>query len=168
MASIALSQAAPGAVEPQMTTRPLTPTGPLTWITLRRSGRQPLRFKGALLAEATGHSTEGRLWHELNIFSRQMGGFVVDMRVFKKDRGQKDVFHVHVFETMGEVVSFLEEFDPTADVTVDVETDAPGYTTARLTLKAVALRQRIEDVTRDYRSLVGDLLFQLDAVETQS
>ncbi|MGF1453879.1 MAG: hypothetical protein ACFB6R_00735 [Alphaproteobacteria bacterium] len=167
MASIALRETAPGAAAgsvgaPRMTAEPMT------WITLRRSGRQPLRFKGALLAEATGHASEGRLWHELNIYSRQTGGFVVDLRVFKKDRGQKDIFHVHAFETLGEVVSFLEDFDPTADVPVNVDTDAPGCTTARLTLKAVALRQRIEDVTRDYRSLVGDLLFQLEAVETAS
>ncbi len=163
MASIALKETDTFAAGPSFTPAAHGQPG---WITLRRTGRQPLRFKGALVAEATGHTPEGRMWHELNIFSRQTGGFVVDLRVFKKGRGQKDIFHVHAFETMGEVISFLEEFDPTVDVPANVDTDVPGCATARMTLKAVALRQQIEEAERDFRSLVGDVLFRLDAADT--
>ncbi len=165
MASIALREADALTNE---SAGPRLDTGPMRWVTLRRSGKQPLRFKGALVAEATGHSPEGRMWHELNIFRRQTGGFVIDLRVFKKGRSQKDIFHVNAVETIGEVVSFLEDYDPTVDVPVNVETDAQYCSTAQLTLKAVALRQQIEEAERDYRSLVGDLLYQLDVADADA
>lgn len=163
MASIALKEADTYRSEPRQ-------RGPefdrQDWVTLRRSGQQPIRFKGTAIAEATGHSPEGTLWYEINIFRKQTGGFVLDLRVFRKGRGQKDSFHAYDFDSLGEAVSFLENHDPQSDIPVHVDTDDKSISTAELTLKAVALRQRLEEAERDYRSLVGDLLYQLDIVDT--
>ena len=132
-------------------------------VTLKRTGKQPLRFKGRQIVEATGHSTEGRLWHEVNIWSKvNTGEFVVDLRVFKKGQGEKDIFHAETCSSMAEAAAFLESYDPKTDININVDTDDKTISTAELTLKAVALRQRLEESDRLYQSLLGDMLYQLD------
>lgn len=147
-------------------TEPMASPAELTtdqMVILRRTGKQPLRFRGRQVLEATGHSTEGRIWHEINIWHKIKGDcFVVDLRVFKKAPGEKDIFHAESFSSMAEAVAYLESFDPKQDINVNIDTDSQVLTTAELTLKAVALRQQLEEAERLYQTLLGDLLYQIE------
>lgn len=132
------------------------------WITLRRSGKSPYRFKGETLVESNGYYPGSRLWHEINLHKNSKEDFVLDLRVFKKSSADKDVFHVATFSTMDEVCDFLEGYDPSSDVKIDFDSGDDSLSTSELTLRAVSLRQATTEARRDYQALIGDLLYQLN------
>lgn len=134
---------------------------PLDWVTLRRSGKAPFRFKGKLFASSTSYYCGSRLWYEVNIFSKNSGGYVLDLRVFKKSDEDKDIFRVTSFDSMDDVFDYLENYDPTGDVAISFDASSVDTSTSDMTLKAVSLRQSIHEATKDYRSLVGDMLYEL-------
>lgn len=168
MTSVALKKYDP---TPQATPAPVpaamdaedTAWGEGQLVTLRRTGKQPMRFRGVQIAEATSHSTHGQIWFEVNIWRKARAGFVADIRVFKKGAGEKDVFHVFTAETVDEVLAWLEGFNPTHEVLAEINTGDTIASTGQLTLRAVALRQQLDQVERDYRALIGDLFFELGA-----
>lgn len=130
-------------------------------IGLKRTGKRSLRFKGTLIAEAIGWALGASLWHEVNLYRNGRGQYVANIRVLKKSPGDRDIFHAEVFDSLGEAAAFLEDYNPMADVGVDLD---PGedVDTADLVVRAVGLRQRREQARRDYDALIGDLFYQLD------
>lgn len=137
------------------------------WITLRRSGQSPYRFKGDTIVESTGYYAGSRLWHEINIHKNSKGSYVLDLRVFKKRDDDKDVFRVKTFSTIDEVKSYLEAYNPSDDVKITFDSSDDALSTSQLTLHAVSLRQATSEAERDYHALVGDLLYQLESALPQ-
>jgi len=167
MSSIALrapaNTSAPApAIEAVEAVAPEAPVAMENWITLRRSGKSPYRFKGETVVESNGYYPGSRLWHEVNIHKNSKEDYVLDLRVFKKSDADKDVFHVNTFSTIGELFDFLEAYDPASDVKIDFDSSDATMSTSELTLRAVSLRQATTEATRDFQALIGDLMFQLE------
>jgi hypothetical protein len=113
------------------------------------------------LCSATGHCGEGRLWHEINLWRTDEDRVVVDLRVFKKSPTEKDAFYIVEVDTLDEAAAWLEGFDPRQDVAVDLPLDEPCVAMADLGIRAAALRLRLDEATRQYRAVLGDLLYAL-------
>jgi len=139
---------------------PAAPAG--DWITLRQSGKSPYRFKGAIMATSTGYYCGSRLWYEINLYTKSSGGFVLDLRVFKKSDTDRDLFKVTQLDTVDEIAEYLEHYDPSADVKIPFDASDSDISTSDMAMHAVSLRQSVDEATRDFRALSGDLLFQLN------
>ncbi|MEL6318840.1 MAG: hypothetical protein AAFR16_14505, partial [Pseudomonadota bacterium] len=137
-------------------------------ITLRRTGAAPLTFVGGELAHAMSYTSGGApFWYEVNVFRMQGAGFVGDVRMFAKRDGETDRFTVMVAESFDEVISFLENYDAAADVAIDLDLDDQELSLAELTAKALGVRIKAEQARRQYRNLVGQMLFDLDQASAQ-
>jgi hypothetical protein len=134
-------------------------------VSLRVSGGKPLRMQAQLLAEGTSWAPGTAAWHEIALYRRSLGEFAVAIKTFKKASAETDVFHAEVFPNLDEAMGYLETFDPTADLSVDLDASDRRVSAADIALRAAALRQRTDEITRQYRALVGELLFCLDIAE---
>ncbi len=129
-------------------------------IILRRSGTKPYRFAGSVLAEANGYSSTCNLWHEINLYRHDDGGYVVNIRTFAKSASARDGFFVRRVDTMEDVLEVLEKHDAALDIKVSFS-PSDQITPATAMLKAVALRTSIDEAVRDYRALAGEVMYQL-------
>ncbi len=134
-----------------------------TEIVLRVSGAKPLRMRAQTLAEGTSWCYGTPAWHEVTLYQRDTGEFPVAVKTFKKASSEPDVFQAEQFATLDEAILWLETFDPTGELSTDIDVSDRRTSTVDITLKAAALRQRADQVARQYRSLIGEMLFQLDA-----
>ncbi len=140
----------------------LAPAMGLRTITLRRTGARPFRFQGTELSNAVGWAEKLTIWHEINLFRTNTGKIVVDIRVFRKAPGERDVFRVSECDSIEEAIGILETYDPIQDILVDVPLDDTTVSVAELSLSGVVLRQRIEQTRRQYDALLGDLLHEIE------
>jgi hypothetical protein len=62
---------------------------------------------------------------------------------------------------MDDAATWLETFDPIADLSADFDVSDIRLSAARVALKASALRDRAERLDRAYRVLVGEVLYRL-------
>ncbi len=131
-------------------------------VTLRRSGARPYRFQGTEICSAVGWAEKLSVWHEINLFQSTAGKVVIDIRVFRKSPTEKDLFRVEERDSIEDAISFLESYDPTQDVLVDIPLDDPGVSLAELSLNGIVLRQRIDHTRRQYDALLGDLLHEIE------
>lgn len=134
-------------------------------VSLRVSGGKPMRLRAQALAEGNSWRLGTHAWHEVQMFRRDTGEYVVGIKCFKKAAGDADIFHAELFPNLEEAVAFLEGFDPTADLSVDIDASDRSVSAAEIALKAAALRQRADEITRQWRALVGEMLYRLDAAE---
>lgn len=132
-------------------------------VTLRVSGGKPLRMHALLLAEGTSWALGTAAWHEVALYRRDHGEVALAIKTFKKAQNETDVFRAEIFPNLAEAVAFLEGFDPTSDLTVDLDAADRRVSAAHIALRAAALRQRMDEITRQYQALVGELLFHLEA-----
>jgi len=171
MVSVAFSLALPeqpvlaasGAVVPAPDTV-AEDIAPPTRITLRVSGGKPLKMRAQLMAEGSSWSPGTPAWHEVAVYRRELGEYAVAVKTFKKSVGEKDVFRAEVFPNIDEVMAWIEGFDPTADMTIDLDASDRSIRSADIALRAAALRLRSDEITRQFQALVGELLFRLDAI----
>ncbi len=140
---------------------PAAPAEPMQ-VTLRVSGAKPLKLTGILLAEASSWSPGTLAWHEAGIWRREGGEVAVAIRTLRKAAGETDVHRAELFPTLAEALTWLEEFDPTADLSVDLDASDRRVSAIEVALRAAALRGRAEEVGRQWRALLGDMLFRLD------
>jgi hypothetical protein len=132
-----------------------------TQVTLRVSGGKPLRLFGIPLAESNSWSPGTVAWHEVAIWQREGGEVAVAIRTFRKAPGEADVHRAELFPTLADALTWLEEFDPTGDLCVDLDASDRSVSALDMALRAAALRGRAEEVTRQWRALVGEMLFRL-------
>ena len=71
------------------------------------------------------------------------------------------VHRARLFPHLDEAASWLESFDPAADMAVDFDVSDQAVSVASMALQAAALRERAVCLERAYRGLVGEVLFQL-------
>jgi hypothetical protein len=131
--------------------------------TLARDGLKPIVFSGSLLAEVSGWRPGARLWYELAVYSRDEGGFVAAMNVFKKDIDARDRRWARTFKTREEVSSYFETHDSSNDVERPQGSTARRISEAEGSLQAAALRQQMTEARTDYEAAAGELLDALYA-----
>ena len=131
-------------------------------VLLRQSGGKPLRIRGELLAECTSRTPAGPTWQDLQIYSCDDGHVAVALRTCRDTRHESDVFHAHLFESLEKALGWLQTFDPTVDLVADLDASDRRISATEIALRAAALRQRADWVEMQYRSMIGELLFQFD------
>jgi hypothetical protein len=125
---------------------------------LRREGRSPLSFKGRLLGLASSHSSGTRLWYEVSLYERNGHSHVVAVKVYKKPTGDRDIFRAESFQRLEDAIAYIEAYDPAEDVGVNIDMADKTTSIAELTLRAVVLRQKIEEARSEYRAAAGELI----------
>jgi len=129
---------------------------------LRRTGKRDYAFTGFEICSSTSHSPGPSLWYEINLFRKPAGPYVVDIRFFSKSESMRDRFNVFDADSLDEVASVLENYDPAFDIEPDVNPEETDLPQAAFVLKTAMLRIRMDEARRQYRDLVGDILHQLD------
>jgi hypothetical protein len=59
-------------------------------------------------------------------------------------------------------LAWLQAFDPAADLFADLDASDRRISATEIALRAASLRQRADWVEMQYRSMIGELLFQFD------
>lgn len=131
-------------------------------IVLKRTGKKTMRFAGDMLAEHTGYSRASAHWYEICVFSRVVGGFAATIRHFTKAEGMRDRFTAERFDTLDDVMTFLEGYDPHDDLTIGFDPAAAALSAAEVTVLAAGLRARKADYTHAYESVVSDALQKIE------
>ena len=131
-------------------------------VTLQVSGGKPLRLRGALVAEAHSWAPGTVAWHEVSAWRCEGREIAVAVRTLLKAEGSSDVHRAEIFPTLGEAQAWLEEFDPTADLPVDLDASDRRVSAVDIALRAAALRGRADAVARQWRALLGEILLRLD------
>jgi hypothetical protein len=134
-------------------------------LVLRVSGAKPLRMEALLLVEAEAPpAARGAIGHALRLYQRAGGDIVVALRSAGRSGGTDDVVdRVEVFPDLDEASGWLEKFDPTSDLPIDLDASDRALTAAEVALRAAALRIRADSLVRRYRGLVGEALWRLEA-----
>jgi hypothetical protein len=157
MASVMLFSRAEARQEVQVEAAPENTTQ-----RLRRSGKRDYAFTGLEICSSTSHGPGPSLWYEINLYRKPTGPYVVDVRFFSKSESMRDRFHAFDADSLDDVASVLESYEPAFDIEPDVNPEDSDMPHALFVLKAAMLRIRIDEARRQFRDLVGDVLHQLD------
>ncbi len=131
-------------------------------LVLRVSGGKPLHLRGRLLIEGSSRQGNGGAWHEIALYHEVAGRYAVAIRSCRPTPGDACVHRADCFASLDDAVSYLEAFDPSGDLAADIDAADPHTNAAAIALQAATLRQRMDAVTRQYRSLLGEMLYALD------
>jgi hypothetical protein len=134
-------------------------------VTLRTTGGKPLRIRAELLAEARTWRAGAHSWHELLLYRRESGDYAVGLKSCSDEPGAGDVFHAQLLPDLESALSWIQAFDPTADLTADIDASDRKISATDIALRAAALRQRADQVATRYRTMVGELLYRIDLGE---
>ena len=132
-------------------------------LSLKRSGKSPLRLDGNKYIEAIGWDGKANIWYEINIYTNIIGGFVCEIKALKKLKDEKDIFYAETFEDLDGLVQYLEAHNAKKDISYVLDTESPSQSATDLALQAVMIKQRQEEARREYSHLIGELLYQLPA-----
>ena len=171
--SVAYSKVAARPAETESVSRPAeAQVVPLAWpllagadappLVLRNSGGKPLRQHAELLAEGSSRLAGATRWHETAIYRSTQGKFAVALRFLSATEGEAGVHRARLFDTEDDAASWLEAFDPACDLDADFDVSDQRISIALVALKAAALRDRAERLSRAYRVMIGELLFRLE------
>jgi hypothetical protein len=131
-------------------------------VVLRNSGGKPLRLHAELVAEGSSRCTGSALWHELALYRTSEGTIAVAIRFLAASGMEAGVHRARLFDTADEVASWLENFDPAFDLGADFDVSDARESVASVSLKAAALRDRAERLSRAYRVMIGEVLYRLE------
>lgn len=134
-------------------------------VTLRVSGGKPLRVQGNLLAQCSSWTAGAPAWHDLVLYDCGTDGCAAGITTFRGPMGGSDVSHARLFPDLEAALVWLEAFDPTADLDVAFDSSDRRISTTDIALRAAALRQCTDRVEKQYRVLVGELLYRLETGE---
>jgi len=134
-------------------------------VTLRISGGKPIHMQAELLAECSSWSAGAPAWHELVVYRRQTADFAVGIKTCRTSSGGGDVFHARIFPDLELALAWLQAFNPTADLDADIDSSDRRISTTDIALRAATLRQHTDRVEQQYRVMIGELLYRMDAGE---
>jgi hypothetical protein len=134
-------------------------------VALRISGSKPLRVRGELLAECSSWSSGAPAWHELVLYRSDAAGFAVGIKTCRGPMGASDVFHARMFPDLDAALTWLQAFNPTADLGADIDSSDRRISTTEIALRAATLRQVADRVEQQYRVMTGELFYHIDAGE---
>jgi len=142
---------------------PASLAGGTALVLLRNIGAKPLRFHGELLAEGSNRSETAAHWHEIAIYRTDADHIAVALRLQRACGDDLGVHRARIFGDLDLAASWLEQFDSSGDLAADFDVADRCVSTASVTLKAAAMRERAERLDRAYRGLIGEILFRLAA-----
>ncbi len=134
-------------------------------VTLRLSGGKPMHMRAELLAECTSWSPGAPAWHELALYRRETADYAVGVKICRGPMGGSDVFHARIFADLDGALAWLQAFNPTADLDADIDSSDRHISTTDIALRAATLRQRADRVEKQYRAMIGELLYRMDIGE---
>lgn len=130
--------------------------------TLKRSGAKPLVIQGSELAMGMSFSPSAPSWYEINLYRTQDQRFVAAVKLFYRDADKADIGHAWEFDDFAAAVAHLEAFDPAADVRVEVDPDDAALSLPEMAAHALSLRAKAAEARRQYRTLLGEVLHDLE------
>jgi hypothetical protein len=130
-------------------------------VTLKRVGARPLSFNGTELCMAMSFVPGAPFWYEVNVYRTDAQGFVVAIKQFFRDENETDFVRAWEFEDFDGAMAHLEAYDPADDIRVDIDPSAE-MTLPELAAHALALRARAAEARRQFKALVGEILFDLE------
>ena len=130
---------------------------------LRVSGGRPLHLRGHLLAEASSWSPGAPAWHEMALYQCDGGEIVAALRFCTQPAGAGDLCQARPFATLADAADWLGGIDATADIAIDLDASDRRLSGVEIALRAAALRQRADRVERQYKAMIGELLFCIEA-----
>jgi hypothetical protein len=131
-------------------------------VMLRRTGERPLSFQGVEVCSAMSYMPGTPLWYEINVYRTAADSYVANVRMFTKSDNDKDRFSVYEASSFDEAMYWLESYNPAEDIRADLPLDNMDVPVIELGLKAAAVRMRLAEARRQYRDLLGEILFALD------
>ncbi|MEM6413385.1 MAG: hypothetical protein AAF720_01870 [Pseudomonadota bacterium] len=130
---------------------------------LKQTGARSITFDGYELCSSMSYVVGPPLWYELNIYQTDSQGFLIGIKMFTKNEDEGDIHRVLEASSLDDVAHILENYDPAFDIDASsVRVDDDTISMAELSLAAVRLRQRIEEARRQFKDLVGEILYELD------
>lgn len=150
-------EAQAGAIETAANEQTAKPAIPAMPFTLKRTGERPFEFTGRLLAMLSGHTSHLPFWYEVNIYQGDER-LICEIKLFNKDADSADIFRVGEHEDMESVFSYLERYDPSDDLDPGADVSEHKASSATLALNAARLQLRVNQLTRHYESVVGEIL----------
>lgn len=129
---------------------------------IRRMGKRPLAFEGAELCMAMSFVPGMPYWFEIGIFRTTEHKFVVAIKTFYSSEQERDISRAWMCESFPDAMDIVEGHDPAADIRLDVGPEQDGLCAAELAAHAFALRARVAEARRQYASLVGEILHDLE------
>jgi len=132
-------------------------------VKLQRTGQRPLVFEGVEVCSATTHSPGPSLWYEINLYRKQSGSLVIDVRFFGKSEDIKDRCRTFFADGLDEVAHVLEGYDPALDIDADIPVHDESVPVSVIALHAAMIRMRLDEARRQFADLSGEILHQLDA-----
>lgn len=132
---------------------------------LKRTGRRPFLFNGAVVATVCGVTPALPFWYELNVHRTVVDTYVTDIRLFHKSPDLHDLFWVEEHPDLDAAAGYFERYDPAGDVVVPQEMAVRSASPAELALWTARLQMRVDQVTQHYRALTGELLAVLTPKE---
>lgn len=125
---------------------------------LRRTGLRPLSVHGATIATVCGVTSALPYWYELNVHRTAPGAYLSDVRLFRKDSDQADLFRVEEHADLDALVAYLEDYDPSGDLAPAADMLDGATSNAALALRTARLQIEINRITEHYRATVCQLL----------
>lgn len=138
------------------------PSGTAAAVTLKRLGQRPLVFDGVELCMAMSYVPGAPMWFEINVFRTGAGAFVLCVKHFHRDEDERDISRAWECPDFETVMTTLETYDPAHDLRADVDVETAGMAPGDLAAKALAIRAQLGEARRQYASLVGEILHDLD------
>ncbi len=132
-------------------------------VLLRNSGARPLRVRGELLAEGSSMVAGLPCWHEISLYQCDDGQVAIAQRTRQSHAPEGGTYRAVLRADMDAACAWLEGFDATADLDAGFDVADMSVSTTAIAVKAAALRDRVERVTREYRCLIGEVLYRLAA-----
>jgi len=121
-------------------------------IRLVRTGSADVTFTGRELARSDGSGADRTRWHELSLYAMDPQGYALSIRYRTQWEGEHGRDEVCLVGTADDVVSAVEDHDPTAAVTGYPPGEQYAAKQARL----------LADIRSRYEHQVSDLLRQAD------
>lgn len=132
--------------------------------TLRRTGRKAVRFRGWQLVEALGAGGRQPVSHDLNVYRTASDEVVVEL-IARRSSEHGDISRVCTFADLAAAAAWLEAFGPAEDLPLPEGMTPAQGTLPWAMLQAVQLRQCIERVELEYRSLLSEVFAALDLTD---
>jgi hypothetical protein len=130
-------------------------------VTLRISGGRPIRFIAQLFAKASSWNEGSPAWHEMALYRCESGSCGVSITTCRSPAGDSDVCHAEIFTDLDAAIQWIQAFDPTSDLSADIDASDRRISCIDIALRASALRQRSDRVRLQYQSMVGELLYRM-------
>lgn len=128
-------------------------------VMLRVSGGRPLQLRGHLLAEASSWSPGASAWHEIALYQCTGDEIAAALRLCTQPDGAGDLCQGRLFAALADAADWLAGFNATADLASDLDASDRRLSGVEIALRAAALRQRADRIERQYRVMIGELLF---------